>query len=69
MLNAAASVPLVTEGTITATFRGDHDEVVTGVADVTVAEGVSLVAVPAPTLSAQPGGSFEVPLSVRNAGR
>ncbi|WP_433725733.1 LPXTG cell wall anchor domain-containing protein [Actinoplanes sp. CA-051413] len=68
VLKAAASVPVGTEGTITATFRGYHDEVVTGVADVTVAEGVSLVAVPSPTLSAQPGEPFEVPLSVRNAG-
>jgi len=68
VLSAGKSVPVGTEGTITATFSGYHDEKVVDVAKVTVVEGVNLVAGPIQALSAKPGGSFDVPLTVRNAG-
>lgn len=68
VLSAGTSAPVGTGGTITATFTGYHGEKVAAVAKATVVEGVDLVAGTVATLSARPGGSFEVPLTVRNAG-
>ena len=68
VLTAGKSVPVGTEGTITATYYGYDQQQVTGTAKISVVEGVDLAAGPAPTPSAPPGGSFDLPLTLRNNG-
>lgn len=69
VVKASAAVPVGTEGTVTAIFKGEGHPAFQSVAKVTVVEGVSLVAGPFQELSAKPGESFGVPLTVRNAGQ
>lgn len=69
MVKAAAGAKPGATGTLKATLTATGIEPVTREAAVRVAKGVDLAAGDEVSVRAEPGGTFDAPLTVRNAGR